>query len=57
MVVGGIDPIGIDMVILLYAIPVALGLLVLYWIIRKAVCAGIRDAQRDPAPEDPASPR
>ena len=38
---------GIVMVVLLYAIPIALGLFALYWIIRKAVCAGIRDARRD----------
>ncbi len=47
MIVGGIDPAGIVMVVLLYAIPIALGLFALYWIVRKAVCAGIRDARRD----------
>ena len=47
MIVGGIDPAGIVMVVLLYAIPIALGLFALYWIIRKTVCAGIRDARRD----------
>ena len=46
-IVGGIDPAGIVMVVLLYAIPIALGLFALYWIVRKAVCAGIRDARRD----------
>ena len=35
------------MVVLLYAVPIALGLFALYWIIRKAVCAGIRDARRN----------
>ena len=47
LIVGGIDPAGIVMVVLLYAIPIALGLFALYWIVRKAVCAGIRDARRD----------
>lgn len=33
--------------ILAYIIPIALGLLALYWVVRKAVCAGIRDARQD----------
>lgn len=47
MVVGGIDPVGIALVALLCAVPITLGLILLYWIVRKAVCAGIRNARRD----------
>ena len=50
MIVGHTDPVAVLMIILMYAIPVALGLFVLYWIIRKAVCAGIQDARRDNTP-------
>lgn len=35
------------MLILAYLIPIVLGLLILYWVVRKAVCAGIRDARQD----------
>ena len=47
MIVGHTDPVAVLIIILMYAIPVALGLFVLYWIVRKAVCAGIRDARRN----------
>jgi hypothetical protein len=36
------------LIALLYLVVPALLLLLLYWIIRKAVAAGIRDAQNEP---------
>ena len=41
--------IGFVLIALLYLAVPALLLVLLYWIIRKAVAAGIRDAQNEPA--------
>ena len=45
MIVGSINVVGIIATVLVYLVPIALGFLVLYWVVRKAVRDGIRDAR------------